>query len=414
MRGPICDQETAPPSDAVDLLKEAENMPNGLLEGLKRLLGHAGPSQPAVVGLLREAATSGMLLHDIILESLEHPAHPELLQETDAVTVIIYLLALGSGDSTGDRVTPDVLNPGAADFEQGSFQEEIQTAHQLRTARMVLALMEVLERWKTEFEKGDCTYFHWQVLKALRLVITPEGSLHVGSTLSHSPWWQAQELECPKNGEIWRRLMQVLLRHLELVGDTMSQKPKMMVLGSLWSIVQASPSLRIRMLQSGGQLIVIKSFCDQVKHKCADPAVLAIQCGMLVTLAAGPRAHQRHMAKVQLDDDVLELLRRFKAHRDLVCGGLALLTLLANDETAAARLKAADSVEAISAAKARWPDDAERAITSVKTYVAPSALVLLRGAPLTQTRAQCTAPPRHGSSFNRSARAAAVCVVGGR
>lgn len=410
----------ASPSKTAPYLTEIQ-----LRNQLRQLVSPGGPSHGTAADLLTAASGSGELLHNLLLESLlDTSGRKDMLTEMEALIAIVHLLAVGTGDPNGDTVTPDALNPGAGELERAQLENPIRVAYSLRSPAMVSALIDVLDRHGAEFERGDSTYLQWQVLKALRLVITPEGLLHVGAAqVEATTWFTNQDLGCPRDGEMWRRLVQVLLHQLQSVGDTMSQKPKIIVLGCLWSLAQASSFLRTRILQSGGQALVASLLRAQVQQRPQLPSALVVECGVLVALAAGPRAHQRHMAKLQVDQDVLEMLRRFKVHREVVFAGLVLLTYLASDETVTARLAAsAEALAAIAEARAQWPKEAGRAITSCTHYLSSTAAALLKGTP-SATLLKGNAPaalsrprtetPRGCATRSRPVRAAAVCVVGG-
>lgn len=386
-----------------------------LLLQLRQLV--AAPPHSAAVELLTTA--NGALIHDFIVASLlDHGRQAAPLTELEALTAIVRLLAVGTGDPNGETVTPDSLDPSAGDLDQARFGKQCEVAQALRSQAMAHVILDLLARRGPDFERGECLYLRLEALKALRLVMTPEGLLHVGAPHEESSWWAEEEdLGYLRNGDTRRRLVEAFLCQLQSVGDTMGQKPKVAVLGSLWSLAGASSYIRTRILQSGGEALVASLFRAQI-HKPPPhvQAALVVECGVLTTLVAGSRTHERHMAKLGVDRDVVEMLRRFNNDRQIVCAGLVLLTFLANDDSVAARL--ADSPEAlaaISAARKFWPEDVERALKRNVHYVSPAATAVVRGSakdPLGSARRQ-RETPRGAPARSRPVRAAAVCVVGG-
>lgn len=334
------------------------------------------------------------------------------MTELEAVTVIVRLLAVGTGDPTGDSVTADPLDPHARELERGGQSHRRTVAHALRSPSVVQAIMELLDRRAVEFDRGESLHLQLEALKALRLVLTPQGLLYVGAAHAGSAWWVEEDLGYLRNGETRRRLVECLMRHLEIVGDSMGQKPKLAVLGSLWSLAAASSQVRTRILQSGGEDMIARLFRAQVRQP--PPlleAPLMAECGFLAAMAAGGRVHERQLAKLGVEQDVLEMIKRFMNHRQIVCAGLVLLALLANEEGVAARLAASsEALATVAAARARWPDEVDKAFKGNPHYVSPAAVGLLRGpAPARGQRES----PRNRPPRNRPMRAAGLCVVGG-
>lgn len=379
------------------------------INGLRQLISATGPPPSAAAELL--ATANGNSLHNLLVACL-HDGGAGPLTETEALSVIVRLLAVGTGDPTGDSVTADPLDPLAGGLERANRHHESEVCHALRSQHVVHAILELLERKAQEFERGESLLLRLEALRALRLVLTPEGLLYVGAPHNESSWWVEEDLGYLRNGDTRRRLVECLLRQLENTGDSMGQKPKLAALGSLWSLAAASSHIRTRVLQSGGEDMLASLFRAQVRQP--PPLLegpLTAECGVLAALAAGGRVHERQLAKLGVEQDVLEMLRRYKNHRQIVCAGLVFLALLANEESIAARLAAsADALATVAAARARWPDEVEKAFKGNSHYISPTAAALLRGsAPCVKRRPS----PRSRQSRHRPMRAAAVCVVGG-
>jgi len=392
---------------------------------LRRLVG-PDPTPGAAADLLE--TVNGGCLHDVLLASLlDTSEQATMLTELEALTAIIRLLAVGTGDPTGDTITPDFLDPNAGKLERASLGNQINVAQVLRSQSMVHAILALLGRRSSEFERGDSVYLQLEALKALRLIMTPDGLLFVGAPHVEPLGWAQDSStatstsETRAGGDTHRQLVDVMIKQLQNVGDTMGQRPKIVVLGCLWSLATSSSYIRTRILQSGGEALVAKLFRAQARQPSSPQAALVAECGVLAALAAGGRTHERQMAKLSVDQDVLEMLHRFKLQRQVVCAGLVLLALLANEESISARLAASpDALAVISAARARWPEEAENALKSNVHYVSPTAAALLRGSPPASARQKVASArgglrettPRGGAARNRAMRAAAVCVVG--
>jgi hypothetical protein len=330
----------------------------------------------------------------------------------------VRLLALGTGDPNGEAVTADSMDPHAGELEQAALEGQSNAAHVLRSQTVVYAILDFLARHGPEFERRESVYLQLEALKALRLVISQPGLLHVGAPHLESLCWTEEEIGYQRNRDMPRLVVEALLHQLQVVGDTMGQRPKILVLGSLWTLATTSNYVRTRILQSGGEAMVANLLRMQVRQPPPIiEAALVIECGILAALAAGSRVHERQLAKLKVEQDALDMLRRFKNHRLVVCAGLVLLALLANDDTVASRITAStQAIEAIAAARARWPEDAERAFKSNAHYVSPAATALLKGT-MPPSATQRTETPRSArrilSSRERPMRAAALCVVGG-
>lgn len=382
---------------------------------LRPLVNLMGLPEPGAVAELLTTA-NGVVLHDLIHASLSGVGGQ--LTEAEALTAIVRLLALGTGDPNGDAVTPDPLDPCAGDLERTGLGFQSDIPQILRSLALVHAIIDLLARYGPEFDRGESMYLRLEALKALRLVMTPEGLLYVGAAHAEQSWWPEEDPGTNlRNGDTRRKLVDVLLQQLENVGDTMGQKPKIVILGSLWSLAAANSHIRTRILQSGGEAVVASLLRAQIRtpQLVVEPALVA-ECGVLATLAAGSRVHERKMAKLGVDVDVVEMLRKFLHHRQAVCAGLVLLALLANDESVAARLADPEALAAISAARARWPEEAEKAFKRNVHYVSPTATALMKGTSLASARRQRETSRRALPNSARSrpaVRAAAMCVVGG-
>lgn len=384
---------------------------------LRQIVSITGAPLDAAAGLLTTA--DGTVVHDFLLASLLNTGG--LLSEIEALTALVRLLSVGTGDPNGDAVTRDFLDPCASELELSVTPvARSGVVQMLRSQTILRAILDVLERHSEEFDRGDSVYLRWEALKALRLVMTPPGLLYVGAAThtEATPLWPEDDHGYFRNGNAQRQLVEVLLHHLRSVGDVMGQKLKIAVLGCLWSLATTSSYIRTRVLQSGGEALVASAFHAQVNQPgLFVEAALVVECGVLVTLAGGSRMHERTMAKLGVDLDVVEMLRKFKDYREVACAGLVLLALLANDETVAARLTASpDSLAVVSAARARWPEEAAKALKNNVHYVSPTATTLITGSPPVSSRRQKEvtrgAQARNRSARNRSVRAAALCVVG--
>lgn len=405
-------------SEGAEAGQHAETDRRGLLDKLRQLVGVNGPSADGAIVLL--STGEGATLRDLLVASLlGSGSQLSLLSELEALTAVVRLLAVGTGDPNGDTATRDLLDPKAADVEQSSLAlaSHVQVVEALRSQTMLQAILDVLARHDEDFKRGDSVYLHWEALKALRLVMSIDGLLHVGVSLSEvSSLWPAEEHGSLRNGEAQRRVVEVLLHQLRLVGETMGQKPKINVLGSLWCLAATSAYIRTRILQAGGEDLVASIFRNQVrKPGLFVEAALVVECGVLTALAGGARVHERNLAKLGVDQDVVEMLKKFGDYRQVACAGLLLLALLANDEAVAARLAAStEALEAISAARKRWAEEIEKTFKNNVHYVSPTASVLIKGSPPASARHQELPRPaqaRNRSSRNRSLRSAGACVV---
>lgn len=391
----------------------------GLLDRLRQLVGVNGPSTGGAITLL--STGEGATIRDLLLASLQDGGSKlSLLSELEALTAVVRLLAVGTGDPNGDTATRDFLDPKAADVEQSSLAlaSHGRVVEALRSQTILQAILDVLARHDEEFKRGDSVYLHWEALKALRLVMSIDGLLHVGVSLSEvSSLWPAEEHGSLRNGEAQRKVVEVLLHQLHLVGETMGQKPKINVLGSLWCLAATSAYIRTRILQAGGEDLVASIFRNQVrKPGLFIETALVVELGILTALAGGARVHERNLAKLGVDQDVVVMLGKFGDYRQVACAGLLLLALLANDETVAARLAAStEALEAISAARKRWAEEIETTFKNNVHYVSSAASVLIKGSPPASARHHQELPraaqARNRSSRNRSLRSAGACVV---
>jgi hypothetical protein len=357
------------------------------------------------------------MLHDILIAALvDTGRQTALLTEMEALTAIVRLLAVGTGDPNGDTVTRDLLDPRAAELERRDLGAPDMVTEALRSQTMVGTILDLLDRRCKELDKGDLVYLQWEALKALRLVITPEGLMSVGAPhVETSTLWPKEDNGYMRNGDMQRRLVEVLLQQLSNIGDTMGQKPKVAILGSLWSLAATSNYIRTRILQAGGEQLVATLFHAQVfQPGLILEAALVAECGVLVSLVGGSRTHERNMAKLGVDKDAVEMLRKFQDYREAACAGLVLLALLANDDTVAARLSASpEALAIISAARKRWPEESEKAFQNNAHYVSPAAATLVKSPPARNSREMThRGQARNRPARNRPIRAAAACVVG--
>lgn len=329
------------------------------------------------------------------------------LTQMQALTVIVRLLAVGTGDPTGDTLIPDALDPRAKEIEKDG--ELIRSTSSctlcLQSPEIVSAILALLASWEPEFERGEEFYLRLEALRALRLVMSPEGDLaFVGAPHVEQHWWGDEDL---KNGDLRRRLVETVLIQLQTVGDSMGQKLKLASLGCLWSLSNVSSFIRTRILQAGGTALVAGMLHSEIKQPA--PIVrstLVVECGILVSLAAGSRAQERQLAKLGVDLDLVQMLQRYIDYREIVCAGFVLLALLANEESISARLASSrDAKVAVSVARSRWPTEIEAALKANKHYVSPSACAFVKGTCEPNKRKQVT-PCR-----NRPARAVATLMV---
>jgi hypothetical protein len=363
-----------------------------IVHKLRKLLGASATAILRDIADELLTAANCSLLHDVLLASLLGAEHGSShMTEMESLTAIVRLLGIGTGDPNGETVTPEYLDPHAGDVESNEREGESSiVARVMCSQSMVNVILDLLARHAPEFSRGESLYLRYEALKALRLVMTPSGLMRVSLPCHNShtaegqvPWWCAEkDLGYLQNGETRRRLVEALLHQLQSIGNTMQQKPKIVILGTLWSVAGASCYARTRILQSGGQAFVAQLFREQVYQPQIIEAALVAECGVLITLTGGSRAHQRQMAKLGVDQDAVEMLRRLDFSRKIVCAGLILVALLANDDMVAARLSASpQALATISAARTRWPDDFEKVFQSNVHIVTPAALALLKGVP---------------------------------
>mmetsp|Transcript_161010 Transcript_161010/g.296612 ORF Transcript_161010/g.296612 Transcript_161010/m.296612 type:complete len:457 (-) Transcript_161010:16-1386(-) len=375
-----------------------------LLAQLRELLSLSGTSADSAISLLQQPESVGREVHDLLLACLVHEDGPDAaliplrvastmsraavlttrrgsapsmpFTEMEALTILVRLLAVGTGDLIGDTITPDPLDPCRVEELEGSFAARVAmspVARSLRSQALVLAVINLIERHRDAFDRCQETYLRVEALRALRLLLTPEGLLRVGGEHTQSAWWVEEDLGYLRCGGTRRRLVEVLLDSLQSCGDIMGQKAKLATLGSLWSLTAASSYIRTRMQQSGGEQLIAEVFRSQVR---APPpfveAPLVVECGLLASIAAGGRSHERQLVKLGMDMEVLEMFRRWGNHRQVVGAGLVLLGVLANDESVNDRLLSTPELLAVvKGVRDRWPQEAAQAVRGVIHHLSP-------------------------------------------
>lgn len=288
--------------------------------------------------------------------------------EIDVLTMIVRLLGGDHGDMTGDSLTP---SPEKSD--------NVDVARLLRTEPVVLAVCGLLQRRASAFEAGEDPFLRLEALRALRLLITPEG-LTVGGTPAVSMWHTREDLAYLANGETPRRVAATLVQALRSVGDSISQRPKVAAIGALWGLAAVSTHCRTRIQQAGGTAAAAAAFHAQAKQKGpVVEAAVVVECGLLVELAAGSRKQERQLSELRVDEAALLLLHAHTPHRQVVCAAIVLLGVVARDDAAAARLaaapaqvqgmggrpKSAPCLASAVSARDRWPGEVENAVRGV-------------------------------------------------
>jgi hypothetical protein len=374
---------------------------------LQQLVGASGSPPGLAADLLK--TIDSQWLQECLLACL-HPGSSDgtaPLTEMEALTVIVRLLAVGTGDPVGDTVTPDPLDPHACDLALCALRSQSNVARAIRAPVVLSAIADLLVQWGPEFERGEEAYLRLEALRALRLILMPEGLLFVGAPHAESQWWGDEDM---RNGDIRRRLVEILLVQLQTVGDGMGQRLKIAALGSLWGVAMVSTYIRTRILQAGGTAMVAKVFRAQVKQRHVIEAALVGECGLMACLTAGSRSQERQLAKLGVDVDVVEMLRHCIDHRQIICAGLVLLALLANEETIAERIAAStDAAEVISAARARWPAEVDSAFKANVHYISPTAARVLKD-PVAEPSRCRQITPRRTPTRHRPTRAALSVV----
>lgn len=369
-----------------------------LINQFKDLIGMAPPDDLAELIVFGESGDSvATILLPLLSPTVARQAAdfqggvqlPEAdLTELEAITIVVRLLAVGTDDPAGDSAPPEV-NPGSPHSFTGAVATEVQRA--LRTQLVLCAVIDLLGRHSSEFKLGLEPFLHLEALRALRLITSP-ASLPVGGNPTPTVWWAEEDLLYLTNGEISRKLMEVLVASLPCVGpraeitDVLSHRSKIAVLGALWSLAALASYCRTRIVQLG----VIESVLMLLRAQTRLPgapveAALVNACGLLVCLANGSRGYLRRLGQQGLEQDALEILRRFTPHRRVACAGLALLGTVARDEATGTRLAASTEAFQVAVnARNRWPTDAEITLTNSEQPLAPFIARVLgreKGAP---------------------------------
>jgi hypothetical protein len=332
----------------------------------------------------------------------------------EALTVIVRLMAVGTGDASGDTLIPDTLDPRASDTDQDGkmIRSSSSVTQCLQSPEVVAAIVDLLAVWGPEFERGEASYLRLEALRALRLIMSQEADLaFVGAPHTEQHWWGDEDL---KNGDLRRRLVEAVLIQLQTVGDSMGQKLKLAALGCLWSLSNVSSFVRTRILQAGGTALVAAMLHAQIKQPAPIvQSTLIAECGILASLAAGSRAQERQLAKLGVDLDVVQMLKRYADHREIVSAGMVLLAVLANEESISSRLASyRDAKLSINVARSRWPVEIEAALKANRHYVSPAAAALVKGSSGSQGSSGESSKCRQVTPRqNRPARAVATLMV---
>lgn len=341
---------------------------------LRRLVQIEGTDASVAEALVVEA--SGSTVRNSLLPCLASEPGASFT-EMQALTIIVRLLATPTGDLNGDAM---LLARGAATKE--TVDPEQKRIHQwprgvdsvlleLRAEEVLLAVHDLLWRHATEFECGELPYLRLEGTRALRLLVTPDPLL-VGGSYSPTAFWGQQAWSHLTSGETPRLLIDLFALALQGAEDSMGQRPRAAAIGGLWSLATRSSFNRTRILQAGVTPLVLKVLRSQIYAQGPQwEDVLIASCALLAVLCAS-RSQERVLAKFGIHKDLVEMLRRCKLYKSVVCAGFLLLGVVARDGAAMQQLLSNPAdVTAIAAARDRWKDAVEQEIGSATQRVQP-------------------------------------------
>jgi len=270
-----------------------------------------------------------------------------------ALIILVRLLGTETGDLSGDTVSmppEDAASLSAHDDSVARF---------LRTEPLIKSVVDLLARHIPRLHGGALDpYLRLEALRALRLQLLP---LPRGGP---PRWWVEERIGHRTRSSARRELVDVLLQVLTDVGDGMCHRPKIAALGGLRSLVAASPECRSHFFLTGGARVAVEVLHSQIRLP-APPVEAALigGCELLSALVKGPRSNARQLVELGAHNDATECMRRWKQHREVATAAFALLTALASDPVAAARISCStQEAHAATAVRERWPDDAEEAL----------------------------------------------------
>eukprot|EP00929_Paragymnodinium_shiwhaense_P089521 TRINITY_DN49657_c0_g1_i1.p1 TRINITY_DN49657_c0_g1~~TRINITY_DN49657_c0_g1_i1.p1 ORF type:complete len:440 (-),score=110.65 TRINITY_DN49657_c0_g1_i1:198-1517(-) len=382
---------------------------------LKGLLDFNGPPPGAAEALLLDASLAEPLLR-LLLRCLGDPAEAAVggapFTEGEAVSLIVRLLGTAAGDAGGN----ETFTAARCEEQSESVLRLFGTAvaGYLCSEALVLTVLELLQRRSASFERGEEPYLRADALKALRLQLLPSVlrtarpatgdslEIAVAESCRQLPraWWVEEEIGHLTHGSTRRQLVDILLHTLQAVSgggfSHMGQQPQKFALCCLWTLAQTSAACRTLLVQRD----VLGTVAGMLRAQLKAPgppleSSYDAMCGLLAALGVGPRLHERKLAELRIDLDVVAMLERFVLYRQVVVAGFLLVGVVARDEAAAERLASSEqAMLALVAARGQWPDAPAEALRASRSTPAPLLQALADGAPLEKLRQIAAAPLR--------------------